>query len=66
MIWSLDRSGFIALVASHEKSEAVVRSLSSKGVRSIAIRADQSEPSQADVLVKQVVEIAISPGFFDR
>ncbi|WP_226581383.1 SDR family oxidoreductase [Acuticoccus sediminis] len=45
----------ISYVASVEKAEAVVRTLEETGVRAIAIRSDQADPSAARPLVDAVV-----------
>lgn len=45
----------ISYVASAEKAEAVVRDLESTGVRAIAVRSDQADPSAAEPLVDAVV-----------
>ncbi|MFK3705734.1 NAD(P)-dependent dehydrogenase (short-subunit alcohol dehydrogenase family) [Raoultella sp. BIGb0138] len=46
----------ITYVASAEKALAVVEKLRAKGVRAIAIGADQGDPSVAESLVREVVE----------
>ncbi|MCI1033318.1 SDR family NAD(P)-dependent oxidoreductase [Raoultella terrigena] len=46
----------ITYVASADKAHAVVEKLIAKGVRAVAIRADQGEPSAAEPLVREVVE----------
>ncbi|MGE0968766.1 SDR family NAD(P)-dependent oxidoreductase (plasmid) [Klebsiella sp. WOUb02] len=53
-----DRGADIAItyVASADKAHAVVEKLIAKGVRAVAIRADQGEPSAAEPLVREVVE----------
>ena len=45
----------ISYVASAEKAEAVVETLKDKGVRALAFRSDQADPSAADPLIKSVV-----------
>jgi len=45
----------ISYVASAEKAEAVVRELETAGVRALAIRSDQADPSSARPLVDAVV-----------
>src|SRR6185503_13206555 len=45
----------ISYSASPQKAEAVVGDLKSKGVRAVAIQADQSDPVQVEELVKTVV-----------
>ena len=46
----------ISYVASVEKAEAVVDGLKAKGVRAVAIKADQGDPSASELLIRQVVE----------
>jgi NAD(P)-dependent dehydrogenase (short-subunit alcohol dehydrogenase family) len=46
----------ISYVASAEKAAAVVESLKTKGVRAIAIKADQGDPGSAEPLIAKVVE----------
>ncbi len=46
----------ISYVASEEKAAAVVESLKAKGVRAIAIQADQGDPSASEPLVRTVAE----------
>lgn len=46
----------ISFASSADKAEALVRDLVSKGVRAVAIRADQSDPAQVEELVKSVVQ----------
>jgi 3-oxoacyl-[acyl-carrier protein] reductase len=46
----------ISYASSPGKAEAVVAELKSKGVRAIALRADQSDPVQVEELVKSVVK----------
>lgn len=46
----------ISYVASQEKAEALVEGLKAKGVRAIAIRADQGDPGAAGPLIQKVVE----------
>lgn len=46
----------ISYVASADKAVAVVESLKAKGVRAIAIQADQGDPASAEPLITQVVE----------
>jgi 3-oxoacyl-[acyl-carrier protein] reductase len=45
----------ISYVASAEKAEAVVQGLKKKGVRAIAIKSDQADPSSAKSLIDAVV-----------
>lgn len=45
----------ISYASSPGKAEAVVANLKSKGVRAVAIQADQSDPGQVEQLVKSVV-----------
>jgi len=45
----------ISYVASAEKAEAVVQELRKTGVRAVAIRSDQADPSSAPVLIDTVV-----------
>lgn len=47
----------ISYVTSPEKAEAVVKGLKVKGVRAVAIKADQGDPSQSEPLIGQVVNI---------
>lgn len=46
----------ISYVASADKAAAVVASLKAKGVRAVAIKADQGDPSAAGPLIREVVE----------
>ena len=46
----------ISYVASEQKAAAVVESLKAKGVRAVAIRADQGDPSASEPLIGEVVE----------
>lgn len=46
----------ISYVASEEKAAAVVQSLKAKGVRALAIKADQGDPSAAESLIQTVVD----------
>jgi NAD(P)-dependent dehydrogenase (short-subunit alcohol dehydrogenase family) len=46
----------ISYVSSTEKAEAVVQSLKAKGVRAMAIRSDQGDPSASASLIQAVVE----------
>lgn len=46
----------ISYGASPEKAHAVARELETKGVRSVAIKADQADPAQVEALVKAVVD----------
>lgn len=46
----------ISYIASDEKAAAVVEGLQAKGVRAIAIKADQGDPSASDRLIGQVIE----------
>lgn len=46
----------ISYVASDEKAAAVVDGLKAKGVRAVAIKADQGDPSASESLIRQVVE----------
>lgn len=46
----------ISYVASEEKPAAVVEQLKAKGVRAIAIKADQGDPTGSEPLIRQVVE----------
>jgi NAD(P)-dependent dehydrogenase (short-subunit alcohol dehydrogenase family) len=46
----------ISYSASPDKAEAVVRGLTSKGVRATAFRADQGKPAEVAKLVGDVVE----------
>ncbi|CAN7746025.1 SDR family oxidoreductase [Paraburkholderia hospita] len=46
----------ISYVASAEKAEAVVAGLKAKGVRAVAIKADQGDMSAAESLVQKVVD----------
>lgn len=45
----------ISYVASAEKAEAVVKKLEAKGIRALAIRSDQADPSAAGSLVDAVI-----------
>src|SRR5687767_8418503 len=45
----------VSYAASPEKAEAVVADLKKKGVRAIALRADQGDPAQVEELVRSVV-----------
>lgn len=47
----------ISYVASGEKAVAVVEGLKAKGVRAVAIQADQGNPSEAEGLIRQVVGV---------
>ncbi|NLR97181.1 SDR family oxidoreductase [Rhizobium sp. P38BS-XIX] len=46
----------ISYVASEEKAAAVVKGLIAKGVRAIAIEADQGDPDASEPLIRKVVE----------
>lgn len=46
----------ISYVASAEKAEAVVKELEASGVRAKAFQSDQGDPSQAEGLIKSVVD----------
>jgi 3-oxoacyl-[acyl-carrier protein] reductase len=46
----------ISYSASPEKAEAVVRDITSKGVRAAAFKADQAKPSDVELLISTVVE----------
>ncbi len=46
----------ITYAASAEKADAVVRDLERRGVRAVAYHADQADRTQADVVVKAVIE----------
>jgi len=46
----------ISYVSSEEKALAVVEGLKAKGVRAIAIKADQGDPTESESLVREVVE----------
>jgi NAD(P)-dependent dehydrogenase (short-subunit alcohol dehydrogenase family) len=46
----------ISYVASEQKAAAVIEGLKAKGVRAIAIRADQGDPSASEPLIREVVE----------
>jgi len=47
----------ISYVASAEKAAAVVETLKAKGVRAIALQADQGDPAASEPLVSKVVEV---------
>ena len=47
----------ISYVASAEKAAAVVESLKERGVRAVALKADQGDPSTSEPLIREVVEI---------
>ncbi len=46
----------ISYVASEEKAASVVEQLKAKGVKAVAIKADQGDPSASEPLIRQVVE----------
>ncbi len=46
----------ISYVASEKKAAAVVESLEAKGVRAVAIKTDQGDPTASEPLVRKVVE----------
>ena len=46
----------ISYVASKQKAAAVVEGLRAKGVRAVAIKADQGDPSASEPLIRGVVE----------
>ena len=46
----------ISYVASEAKAEVVVKALTDKGVRAVAIRADQGDSASAEPLIQKVVE----------
>ncbi len=47
----------ISYVASREKAAAVVEGLKAKGVRALAIQADQGDPAASGPLIRQVIEM---------
>lgn len=46
----------ISYVASAEKAAAVVESLKAKGIRAVAVQADQGDPASAEPLIAKLVE----------
>src|SRR6516162_1210839 len=46
----------ISYVASDQKAAAVIDGLKAKGVRAVAIKADQGDPSASEPLIREVVE----------
>ena len=49
----------ISYIVSEHKAAAVVEGLRAKGVRAVAIRADQGDPSASEPLIREVAQWAI-------